>query len=185
MKVKGTGINTTREFVKYNFPEFFKEWIDSLPETSRSLFLGPIPVSRWFDAFPAYYEPVNRIISMFYNDDPLQGGIEIGRFSAEMALRGMYSSFLMFTSPEHLMRRASAMMNTYYKPSEVSVKKVDKNTAKLILHDFQGINKAVEYRIAGWCQRALELCNCTSVRFTIHSFLSDGADKTEITFSWE
>lgn len=35
MQVKGTGIKTTKEFVKLNFPQGYSNWINSLPQKSK------------------------------------------------------------------------------------------------------------------------------------------------------
>jgi hypothetical protein len=50
---------------------------------------------------------------------------------------------------------------------------------------FEGIDEAIEYRIAGWTRKALELANCNSPRYEIKKFLSKGDAATEIYFHWE
>jgi len=186
MKVKGTGLKTTRDFVKTNFPSKYAEWINSLsPEARRIYSTDIIDVGKWYDIKPAYYEPIDMIVRLIYRFDSKKAGDELGRYSAEVALKGIYKVFLLVASPQYLMKRAANMMKAFYDPSEIEVSESSKKQVVVKIKKFDGINRSTEYRIAGWCAKALELCNCSNVRYKFLNQLSSGNENTSIQFDWD
>jgi len=185
MKVKGTSIKTTRDFVKMKFPNRYDQWIKSLPKESQALYLDTVKVSDWFEIRSAYYEPMNKIVELFYDNNVQKGGEEMGLYSAEVALTGIYKVFLLVATPQYLMKRASRMMETFYTPSEVEVAEVVNKTIVMKIKKFEGITKPLEYRFAGWCVKALELCKCKNITYKVTSFISAGHPTTTVEFKWE
>jgi hypothetical protein len=185
MQVKGTGIKTTRDFVKEKFPKRFDEWIQSLPPESKSLYTGPLEIGKWYDIINSYYVPIEKAVELLYNRNAQKGGEEMGRYSAESTLKGVYKVFLLVATPQYLMKRATSMMQAFYNPSEIEVIELSKKQVVFKIKSFAGITKATEYRFAGWCARALELCNCKQVSYRITSHLALGQPFTAIEFSWE
>lgn len=185
MQVKGTGIKTTRDFVKTRFPGQFDEWVQQLPMESRMLFTGPLDVGSWYKAPATYFTPSEKIAELLYNRNQQKAGDELGRYSAEVALKGIYKVFLLVATPQYLMKRSASMMQAFYNPSEIEVTELTKKQVQFTIKKFEGINKVTEFRIAGWCSRALELCNCQQVKYQITSSLSGGQPQTIINFSWE
>lgn len=185
MKVKGITIKTTRDFVKTKFPVRFEEWLKSLPTDTRKLYENPVNITDWFDAKIAYYEPMDKIAEMFYKNNHIVTGEELGKFSADIALTGIYKVFLLVATPQYLMKRSSRMMETYYNPSEIEVTEKVSKTVEFKILKFDGITKATEFRFAGWCERALELCKCKNITYRITSQLSAGQSNTLIEFKWQ
>ena len=95
MKVKGTAIKTTRDFVKTKFPDQYNQWIQSLPAESQKLYTQSVNVTEWFDLKPAYTDPLDKIVELFYNKNAQKGGEEMGMYSAEIGLKGVYKVFLL------------------------------------------------------------------------------------------
>jgi hypothetical protein len=185
MEVKGTGIKTTRDFIKSKFGNQYHAWLESLPDASRKIFTGTVDVSKWYPIDDAYLTPVKHMLKLFYDDNAKKGGEEIGRYSADVALTGIYKVFLLVASPQFLMKRASKIMTTYYQPSEIAVNDNGNKSVTLTILSFPEIDQALEYRIAGWCKRALELAHCNGVQFTFNKALTRGDEATEIIFSWK
>lgn len=185
MQVKGTSIKTTRDFVKTKFPNKFDEWIKSLPKESQTLYLDSVKVSDWFDIKFAYYEPMNKIADLIYDKNAQKAGEELGLYSAEVALTGIYKVFMLVATPQYLMKRASRMMETFYTPSEVEVSESGTRLIILKIKKFDGITKVLEYRFAGWCVKSLELCKCKNITYKVTSHLSAGDKDTTIEFKWD
>lgn len=185
MQVKGTSIITTRDFVKEKFPNHYNDWIKSLPTESKKLYESAVRVSDWFEIKQAYYDPMNKIIEQFYGSNAQKGGEELGKFSAKIALTGIYKVFLLVATPQYLMKRASRMVETFYTPSVVEVKEISSKMVVMKIIKFDGITKALEFRFAGWCVKALELCNCKNITYRITSHISSGQPTTTIEFKWE
>jgi len=184
MKVKGIAIKTTRDFVKTKFPGRFDEWIKSLPTESKQIYENVV-ITEWYEMKPAYYDPMNKITEMFFTNNAAKGGDDLGRYSAEIALTGVYKVFLLIATPQYLMKKASRMMETYYMPSNIEVTEVTGKQAIFKINKFDGITKTTEYRFAGWCVKALELCKCKNISYKITSHLSSGQPFTAIEFKWE
>ncbi|MBN2348188.1 MAG: hypothetical protein JXJ22_05085 [Bacteroidales bacterium] len=184
MQVKGTALKSTRDFVKDMFPLKYNEWINVLPSKSREIYRNTISVSGWFPIKEGYLDPIDKIVDMFFSGDMRKGGEEIGKYSAEIALKGIYKVFLLIASPKFLIQRASRIITTYYQPSRAIVNENGPNSATLVILEFSEINIGLEYRIAGWCIRALELANSKDVKYSIDKSLAKGHESTEITFTW-
>jgi len=184
MQVKGTSIITTRDFVKEFYPERFNDWIKSLPPESRKIYEGVVKVSEWYDIDTAYYIPMDSIVDHFFNYNAQKAGEDLGKYSAKVALTGIYKVFLLVASPQYLVKRASKMMETFYIPSEVEVVEIAPNSAVLKIKKFDGLTKVLEYRFAGWIIKALEFCNKKNITYRITSHISTGQSSTNIEFKW-
>jgi len=185
MQVKGTSIKTTRDFVKAKFPNRYEEWLKTLSKDSQKIYSDTLKVTDWYDLKTAYTEPMDKIVDLFYNKNAQKGGEEMGVYSAEIGLNGIYKVFLLVASPQYLMKRGTRTMETFYMPSEIEVSEKGNNMAIIKIKKFDGISKALEYRIAGWCARALDLCKCKNRSYRIISHLSAGQDSTTIEFKWD
>jgi len=106
-------------------------------------------------------------------------------YSAEVALTGVYKVFLLVATPQYLMKRASRMMETFYTPSEIEVSETGSKLIIMKIKKFEGITKPLEYRFAGWCVKALELCKCKNITYKITSHISAGQPSTIIEYRWE
>lgn len=184
MKVKGIGIKTTRDFVKQRFPDQYDIWIESLPNNSKYIYSDFVEIADWYDADVAYYQPITSIVNLFYEKDCKKGGDELGRFSADLALKGIYKVFVLAATPQYLMKRSAKMIQAYYHPTKIEVTSSSKKHVLLKILVFNEITEATEYRLAGWCARALELCGCEKVEYQISSQLSKQDSSTQIDFRW-
>jgi hypothetical protein len=185
MQVKGTALKTTRDFIKTKFPNDYKKWHDSLPENSRKHYGTLINVGDWFPLKESYLVPINITAEMFYGGNYKKCGEEMGQYSAEIALKGFYKVFLLIASPNYLVQRAAKIILTFYSPSEVEAIEISSKSAGMKITLFPEINEALEYRIAGWCKKALELANCSGVIYTITKSIAKGDKSTDITYTWK
>lgn len=184
-QVKGTGLKTTRDFIKERFPDKYNEWYNSLPETSKELYSGIVSASEWYPLREGYVIPIDTLIKTCYGGNEREGGEQLGEYSAEVALKGIYRVFLLIASPQFLMKRATSIMSAYYQPSEINLIESSKNRVVLQISSLSDITLALEYRIAGWCCKALELANCKNLKYSFLKHLSKGMEATEIEFMWE
>ena len=185
MQVKGTSIKTTRDFVKTKFPNRYEEWLKTLSPESYKLYTNTLNVSAWYDLKTAFTDPLDKIVELFYNKNAQKGGEEMGLYSAEIGLTGIYKVFLLVASPQYLMKRGTRTMETFYTPSEIEVSEKGDKMAVIKIKKFDGITRALEFRIAGWCTKALELCKCKNIRYRFISHLSAGQDSTTLEFKWD
>ncbi|MBN1115861.1 MAG: hypothetical protein JXA77_01555 [Bacteroidales bacterium] len=185
MKVKGTAIKTTRDFVKTKYTKDYDKWLNSLPPESKKFFEGSLDVTEWFPLKEAYKIPILKISEMFFSGNNKECAEAIGYYSADVALKGFYKVFLLVASPNYLAQRASKIITTFYQPSAVETVSLSPNSTAIRVTEFAEMDNTLEYRFGGWCKRALELSNCKNVNFKIKSSLAKGDDCTEIVFTWE
>lgn len=184
MQVKGITIKTTRDFVKSHFGHRFEAWLDTLPDSAKKVYSENINVGEWFDVEEILLIPMDKIVSEFYKNKEEEAGDDMGRYSAEIALKGIYKVFLLAASPQYLMERSVKVINAYYSNAEISVESHSKKQVIFKINRFEGMNLVTEYRMAGWCSKALELCGCDKVSYTFDAHLSKGDNLTQIEFRW-
>lgn len=184
MEVKGIAIKTTRDYVKANYPNDYKRWLDELPVSVQENYKNLVDVSKWYELEENYLIPINKIAKLFFKGDECACGEAMGYYSADVALRGIYKVFLLMASPKYLMQRASKIIKTYYQPSQVEAESVSDRSAIIRITEFEAMDLALEYRFAGWCKRALELSNCSGVKYQINQSLAKGDSSTELQFFW-
>ncbi|MFO7659025.1 MAG: hypothetical protein R6W78_18345 [Bacteroidales bacterium] len=184
MNVKGTALTTTRDFVKKNFPDKYNEWLNCLPPKSKVFYSSSIDATKWYPLKESYLQAIECVINKFFNGDTAKGAEAIGRYSAEVALTGFYKVFLLIASPRFLMQRASKIFSTFYDPSEIVIVEEDSTHATIKIVKFDEIDLALEYRIAGWVKKAIEMANSKNPEYKFGKMLSKGDDCTEIKFGW-
>lgn len=185
MKVKGTALAVVPDFIRERFgPEGLERWLAALEPQAAQAYRDGIQINHWHSLREFYLEPTKTMCQMFFGGDP-GAAREIGRFSAEFALKGVYKAFVKLTSVNFFIKRASLLMTTYYQPSKMEVAGLDNNRAVLHMTEFPEPHPLIEARIAGWVERALEIHGCKEVRVEIPRSLCGGAPLTEMVLTWK
>lgn len=184
MEIKGTAVKSIPEYVKQHFASRYVEWLEKLPVESRKIMTDAIYATHWYPMKEAAVMPT-RQLSIFFGNDTKKAAWESGRFSAENALKGIYRIFIKVSSPNYIISRASKIFNTYYRPCSMEVTGSDKGHVNLHITEFPEPDRVVEYRIAGWMQKALEINNCKNVDIKLPQSLTRGHKITEIDIHWE
>jgi hypothetical protein len=185
MKVKGTSVKSIPEFVHTHFGSKYWDWINALPAASREVMQDVVYTGEWYPIEESLIDPMLTVANCFYNGDQKLTAITMGRFSANIALRGVYMIYVKLGTPAHIIERGSRVMSAYFEPSELKVVKSSKNSLVVHITTFPKSAYIVEWNIAGWIQRALEISGCKDVNIDITSYLSKGDSKTEIIVDWK
>jgi hypothetical protein len=185
MEVKGTAVRSIPEFIDKNFPARKQEWLDSLPEASKKMMSGLLFTNNWYPLKESLSDPMHAISKMFYNSDDVKTARMMGRFSADVALSGVYKFFIQFGSPKFIIERGSRIFSTYFRPSEMVVLNIQKNNLLVHLTKFPEPERIIEENIAGWMERALEKSGCKNVKTIVTKSITKGSPVTEFALSWE
>jgi len=183
MEIKGTAVKSIPEYVKQKHPDDFLNWVKALSPKSQEI-MSVAHTNEWYSLKDAAIDPSKKVGEMFFNNDIKKGAWELGRFSAEMALNGIYKIYVKLSSPSHIVTRGSRVFAAYYAPSKMDVVKIRENLVKLTMTDFNPPSDVIEYRIAGWMERALEISGCKSVDIKIVKSLTKGDPNTIFECSW-
>jgi len=163
-KVKGTGLNSTDKYMSIKFPNDYDKWKNELPAESKRLYTERINTTEWYDVEDAYYYPVKKIAELFFDGDEKKAAYDIGEFSAEFALKGVYKVYLMIARPQSLMKASKRIIAKYYDPVTVEIDEIEKKSLVLsttVIHN----SGMLDFRTIGWCVKALSLANCKNVQY--------------------
>lgn len=183
MNVKGTAVKSLPDFIKKKHPEQLKEWIDSLPPASKKIFVEGVSSAKWYKMDDALTIPTSLAATMFFGDEK-KGAWELGRYSAESALNGIYKLYVKLSSPQHIIERGSRIFSAYYQGSTIEVVEKNKDSVQFAITEFATPNEIIEYRIAGWMEKAIEISGQEKTTATITKSLTKGDDVTLYVITW-
>lgn len=184
MEIKGTALLAIRDFVKVKHKDKYDAWLGRMAQDSKQIFENSIDSTKWYPVESAAVEPTRVISELLFTSDIKKGAWESGRFSAEKGLTGIYKIFVKASSPTFIISRAKDVFARYYRPCEVKVIKNDSKGIVLHMINVDKGNAVVEYRIAGWIQKALELSGLKNVNIDIPQSVTKGAPLTEYVIGW-
>jgi hypothetical protein len=182
MEVKGTGLVSIRAYVKERHAAQYQNWVNTLPNSSRAVFGDVINTSGWFSIDQVYYTALKNIADLFYGGDQKLAAYQVGLFSASYDLKGVYKVFLMIATPQALMKASKRIIAMYYRPVDVIIDDVQKNSLVLSSTLLHPESEMVDYVNIAWCVRALELANCKSVSY--EKIVPKYANMFSIRLSW-
>jgi hypothetical protein len=185
MTAKGTALYTIPHFIKNKFGEdALKKWLDSLSPGAKELFAGNIVPVSVYPLTEMFTDPTVKMCEMFYGGD-FKKTSDLGRFSADYSLTGVYKFFVKLGSPQYIAKKASVILPTYYQPSTMETVETGDNHAIVRITQFPEIHEVIEYRILGWVQRAIEITGMQGVEAEITKSLSRHDSFTEYVAKWK
>ncbi|MFP4061147.1 MAG: hypothetical protein ACOCXD_00450 [Bacteroidota bacterium] len=184
MEIKGTAVRSIGEYVKNNYPDRYQEWFSSLTPESQKI-ISSVITAGWYPVKDAAVIPTQTIGKVFFGGDIKKAAWMSGRYSAESALTGIYKLYVKFSTPMHIIDRAGRIFQAYYQPSEIETANKIKNGVNLRITKFPEPDKTIDYRIAGWIEKALEISGCQNVKVQVIKSLTKGDPVTEFEMKWE
>jgi hypothetical protein len=183
MEVKGIAVLPLKEFVRNRFNGRYEEWLRALSPESRKIMEWCL-TGQWYPIRPAFIDPTRKICDLFYGGDAGKAW-EVGRFSADMALKGFFRIFVRLGSPHFLLSRGFHIFSEYYRPSEIRIDGELKQKAVVQIVRFDDMHPLIENRIGGWIERAIEISGKKVLRVDVTQSLTKGSPMTEYVVEWE
>ena len=149
MNIKGTAVKVLPEFIKKYHPDLYEVWFENLSAKSRQILQEIFLLSDWYPLYESAVEPVE-VLAKLIEKDEKELAFEIGKFSAQIALKGVYKFFTLLLSASSIIRKATVMFEAYYKPVEVIAKSLDKRKIKVVFGKNNHKEILIYYRIKGW-----------------------------------
>ena len=144
--------------------------------------LEPIYVTTWYSLKDGMIEPTRKLSELLHNNNVAW---DVGAYSAEEGLKGVYKIFVLIAKPSYILKRASRVFETYYNPSEMKVVKTGSHKTVIHITKFPEPDTIVEQRIGGWLAKALEITKCKNGEVKITKSLTLGHKYTEFDIKWE
>jgi len=185
MEIKGSAVKATPEFVKANYINRYSEWLKSLPNHSREIIEKPIYATTWYPIIESVIIPTRKVADLFYNGDYNKAALEIGGYSADIALKGIYKIFVRISSPQFVLSRASNIFSTYYQPADIKVVESSDKKAVIQLDKFHVDEKLLMERIAGWIEHTLEITLKSPLKVDVEQIVNGKNLTARITAMWQ
>lgn len=186
MEVKGNVIASIPAFIEKEFgKDGLEKWMAHISEEARAIFSQKIDLERWYPLKVTLTEPMSNIAHLFYQWDLKKAAWELGRFSADFSVSTLKKLFFKFGSTKFFLNKAADFMDGYYRPAKISPVSVEDGEGVFHITKFDEIEKTVEYRIAGWIERVLEIANNKNISVEITQSLKDFKPYTEFLVKWE
>ena len=185
-EVKGAILASIPKFIKSKFGENgFSVFLTRISLDAKSIFQFPIDENDWYPAKVSLIEPMANIAQLFYDWDLKKSSWELGRFSADFSIKSFKKLAFKFGSTVFFLRKAAEFMDDYYRPAIIIAKKIENGEAVFHITEFPQIESTIEFRIAGWIERVLEIANNKNIKVVITSSLSKSDPYTEIVINWK
>jgi hypothetical protein len=185
MKVKGTAVSSIPAFIKKEFPNRYEEWVALLPPESEKYFKGILITGAWYPLNETLTVPLKITSKLFYAGNNEKTARDMGKFSANEALSGVYRFFIKLGTPKFLIERAGSLMRTYFDPSGFNLIQESPKQLKFIITEFPESDEIIEWNIAGWIEQALTISGCQNTSAKVVRSISRGAKETEIDIKWD
>ncbi len=161
-EVKGSVIAATVDFARARFgDEGCNQWLAALPSDSQEIVRTPL-ASSWYDLTCGLIAPTRVLCDLFMNGRA-SATREIGRYSADKTLTGIYRVLLKLGSPSFTCKKAPIAMMTLYRPGKATVVALGEGTCTVRVHNLGDTGGFVEERMVGFVARALELAGGKAV----------------------
>ena len=183
MEIKGTAVKSVSEFVKVKFTTEYANWLKELPVESAKI-ITDVRSNNWYPIKEASTVPSMAVAKLFFDNNIEKGGRELGRYSAETALSGIYKIYVRFSTPAHIIARAERIISAYYSPSKLTIANRHDKSVQVIITQFELSSNIIEYRIAGWYEKALEISGCKNVEVNILKSIANGDTTTTFECKW-
>ncbi len=183
MKARGSVVESISNFIKVNFPNRYDEWISTLPPSSKAIYTNELVSKEWYPLVEAVITPTECIADLFY-DDIETAAWSSGRYSAELALKGLYNVFVLIHTPSFIIDRAQNILPSFYEPTKMNVVENEGRSITVHVTELPMTNKLLEHRIGGWMERAMEICGCKSVSVQITRSMEKDGYYAEYKVKW-
>jgi len=186
MQVRGSIVSALPRFIQDKFgDEGFQSWIRAITPQARDVYLYEIKADDWYEMKPIMIEPMAQVARLFYNWDLKASAWELGRFSADLRFKGLLKILVKLPKAQYMIGKAGEFLSSYYRPCAIEVPESRDGFAVLRITHFPEMEKTIEYRIAGWAQRGLEINGCRNVDIQLSKSLTEQAKYSEFRISWK
>ncbi|MDI6740384.1 MAG: hypothetical protein QME74_08485 [Candidatus Edwardsbacteria bacterium] len=184
MNVKGTALTAVKDFIETTFgADGLARWLAALPPASREIMEGRLMSNQWYPFVDGLIVPEQQLCKLFFDGSP-RGAWEEARYKAEVALKGIYRSFIRVATPEFLLRNAHIILEAYFTGVEVKILENTKGRFLLRFYKVDPPSEVFDHILCGWIERAMEICGCQNLRVAALQPGTITREFTEILVTW-
>jgi len=163
MRVKGSALRSSMNFLRENFPpETALRILNGLPDEDRKVLGGTILMSDWYRAEILF--GLMHAMTGETSEKPEDLFIRLGRQSCEDGLNTIYKIFFKVGTTSFILKHVAQVWNNYYDEGKMLLLDSTPMTAHLRLEGAHLPDAAMCIRVSGWMMRAVELSGGKNVR---------------------
>lgn len=184
-RMKGTVLASSVAYLKSKLgEEGFRRLAETLPEEDREALDRPILVGNWYR-----FGLLVDLMTAAEGKVRLSGGHslpwEMGRYSAEAGLKGIYRLFFKVAETGFILKRATQLFSAYYDSGTMQVVVSEPKLAVIRIVGFEEPGELFCQRVQGWCQRTTELAGHKNVVLSHPRCAAKGDPFCEFKGTWD
>lgn len=185
-RAKGTVIASTLAFLNEKLgKEGTARLIEGLGPEHSALLTGPVLQGNWY--------PIDLLIKLIIS---AEGKVappekkrtlawELGRFSADTGLKGIYKVFFKMADISFIIKRAPHLWTSYYDSGTMQVLVAESNKSIIRIAGFDQPSTILCDRVLGWMERTVEMSGGKSVVMSHPACAARGDAFCEYRGEWE
>ncbi|HPR64163.1 MAG TPA: 4-vinyl reductase [Thermoanaerobaculia bacterium] len=183
-KIKGVGYKVEQQFVRDRYgEEVLQKILTTMTEEDRKALAGIILVSNWYPQGPL--ERFRQAVAAHFEDRNLAVIEEMGKFSAQYALTGIYRVFLAIVSPAYVIKKVGHLYQKYFDNGKAYAIEHGPKDMRVVIEDWEDSSPTLCAMMKGYFEKALELAGARNVTISKISCVHRGDPKCEFRGTWE
>lgn len=184
VEIKGSVILDTIKAVKLKYgEEVFERVLDLLDKETKQIFeKKAILVTDWYplDAFIKFVETTINLAAGGNKEQMIALSEEI----LFQQLQGIYKVFIKPDSPSSLIKRVSAIHNTYFRGVEIETSLMGEGKARVKHIGFEKKHQLISFGIISFYKKALELAGAKNIEIKYITPIEADKGFSELEITW-
>lgn len=182
-QVKGTALLARIKYIEAKADPALKETILSeMPETFKQEMRKGLFANIWYPF--DFYISINALIVKHLGKGNSDIILDVGRFSADHALTGIYKFFYKIGSPDFVLKRAAQVLSQYFTDTKITINTTGEKQVQVFFENTADFHHSQCMSLIGWTQRNIELSGGKNVTFEIVQCHEKGAAACEVLVKW-
>jgi hypothetical protein len=182
-KIKGSTIISRLKYAEVRGASQTKDAVIQKlsPDFQDKIKIG-ILMAAWYPF--EYYSQLHRAIDQVMGKGDLAVLLDVGKYSAELAVHGVTKIFFKLGSPEFILKRASAVWHQHYTSGLMEPIFGEKKTVTLLVKEFEEDSNELLVTVAGWIKRVMELSGGRNVTIDYKKFPEAAGIAYQYNIKW-
>lgn len=183
-EVKGTALSTRLKYVEEKAaPEIKEKVYAELTEGFQQEIRKGIFANTWYPI--GYYLEINQAIAKIMGNGNEEIAFDVGCYSADQVLHGVYKLFYKIGTPEFVLKNASRVMNQYFTEGKLRVVFDLPRQARIYFEDVRDYRHTQCLSLIGWAYRNIQLSGGKNVTHQVVQCRKRGDPACQGLLKWE
>ncbi len=182
-KVKGSIILSRLKYAEVKgSADIKKEVITRLSPDFQKLATMGVVMAAWYPF--EYYKELHRAIAQVMGKGDMKILAEVGRYSAEYAIKGVTRIFFKVGSVEFIIKRAAAVWRQHYNSGFMTPQFNEPKQVNFYIKEFEEDSQELMVTVGGWISRTGELSGCKNVTINYKKYREAAGMTYQYDLAW-